>query len=78
VELTHEDIFEASANHLLPVIQVFGADEANNGVDDERVVPLGKAVTPSFERYLVNPWWASPESSAPCPVSKYMMFGPAE
>lgn len=52
-QLAHEVIFEACALNLAGVVQIFGADEADDGVDLVGMVAFGEAVASGFEDELI-------------------------
>src|SRR5262249_9585479 len=53
-QLAHEMIFKARANDLPLVVKIFGADEADDGVDEKRLKHARDSVGAGFERELVH------------------------
>ncbi len=53
-QFPHEVIFQAGANDLALVVEIFRADEADNGVDEERIERTGNAIGARFQRQLVD------------------------
>ena len=53
-ELAAEVVFEAGADDLFAVVEIFGADEADDGVDEHRVEVAGDGVGAGFEGLLVD------------------------
>ena len=53
-ELAAEVVFEAGAQDLLAVVEILGADEADDGVDEHRVEVAGDGVGAGFEGLLVD------------------------
>ena len=76
-QLAAEVVFEAGAEDLLAVVEILGADEADDGVDQHGAEAAGDGVGAGFEGLLVDcRGWALAESALPWPVSKYMMLSP--
>jgi hypothetical protein len=53
-QLAHEVILERGPRDLRPVLEVLGADEADDGVDQERPVAPGQAVAAGLDRQLIG------------------------
>ena len=49
-QFAHEVIFQAGADDLPLVVEIFRADEADDAVDEERIEGAGDAVGASFQR----------------------------
>ncbi len=69
-------ILEPGADDLLAVIEILGADEANDGVDEQRPILACNRIGAGFERLLVDAVVRVGRKRAPCPVSKYMALLP--
>src|ERR1035438_5189433 len=53
-QLTHEMVFETSADDLPLVVQILRADEADYAVDEKRLEGARDSVGSRFERKLIN------------------------
>ena len=54
-QLAHKVVLQTGADDLFGVVEIFRPDEAHDGVDQERLIPLGKAVAPGLHGHLVRP-----------------------
>ena len=69
-------VLEAGADDLLAVVEVLRADEADDGVDQQRLEAPGDRVGARLEGLLVDSVVGSAERAEPWPVSKYMTLSP--
>ena len=53
-QLTHEVIFQAGANDLPFIIEIFRADEADHAVHEERIKHSRDTVRARFKRQLIH------------------------
>ena len=65
-QLAHEVILERGARDLRAVLEVLGADEADHGVDEERLVAPREAVAARLDRDLIGAVVRAP-TTAPSP-----------
>ena len=54
MELAHEMVFQPSANHLPPVVEVFGTNEAHHRIHQERMVMARQPVAARLQGELVD------------------------
>ena len=60
----------------LPSYKIFRPDEADHGIDQQRLEVSSDGIGAGLAGLLVHPWLAAAESAEPWPVSKYMTFSP--
>ena len=75
-QLAHEMIFEACADDLALVEKIFGADEADDTVDKERIEDARDAVGAGFERELIDAVMSLGGKRASLPGFEYMTLPP--
>ena len=69
-------ILEAGADDLLAVVEIFRADEADDGIDQQRLERARDRVGARFQRLLVDAVMRIGGEREPWPVSKYITLSP--
>ena len=61
---------------ICAVVQIFGADEADDGVHQQRIELPRDGIGARLERLLIDAVMRVGRSALPWPVSKYITFSP--